>query len=91
MDKTNWKVMTTMDGGVITSSSVHCASFFGKSGLVGAEGYGGTAGSDPGELIEFTIWAGRTANTTAGVVRVTAYVTLNYDAVFTQPKILGAS
>jgi len=90
-DRTVWKPMNHQQGGIITSASARIGSFFGNAKLVGNDSYSGTASADPAEQVEYTIWCGRTNGTSAGVCAVTAYVTIEYDVVFTEPKVLQAS
>lgn len=90
-DRTVWKSMNCQQPGIITSTSCRIGSFYGKSNLVGAEGYSGTASADPDEQVRYTVWVGRTGNTSAGKCFISAYVTITYDVVFTEPKVLQAS
>lgn len=90
-DNVVWKNMTPVDGGCITSMSGHTGSMLGKKGVVGADGYTGSISADPANQWHYTIWAARTSNNTAGKVYVVAYVTIEYDVVFTEAKLLDAS
>lgn len=90
-DRTVWKPMNSQQPGIITSASAKIGSFYGNASLVGAAGYSGTASADPTEQVLYTVWAGRTNGTTAGICHLTAYVTVQYDVLFTEPKILQAS
>lgn len=90
-DRTMWRNMTAADGAVVTSSKLAISDFFGKGNLVGAEGYGGTAAADPDNKIYWTIWAARAPNQGNGVVQLTAFTTIEYDVIFTNPKNLAAS
>lgn len=90
-DKMVWKAMTPHQGGVTVSTRMKTGDFFGKKSLVGAEGYTGTDAADPDEKVYYTIWCGRMSGNNAGEVRIRAYLTIQYDAVFTEPKILRAS
>ena len=90
-DKSVWKAMTPQQGGVTVKTSMKSSDFFGKRTLVGAEGYCGDNASDPEEKIYYSIWAGRMSGNNAGTCRIRAYLTIQYDAVFTEPKILRAS
>ena len=90
-DKTVWKAMTPQQGGVTVSTRMKSSDFFGKRTLVGAEGYCGDNASDPAEKIYYTIWCGRMSGNNAGSVKLRAYLTIQYDAVFTEPKILRAA
>ena len=75
----------------VVSTSCRTSDFFGKKSLVGAEGYTGSDSRDPAEQIKYALWAGRMSGNNAGLVRFRAYITMEYDAVFTEPKILIAS
>lgn len=86
-----WQPMNSQQPGVTVRSRAHIGSFFGKRSLVGAEGYTGSAAADPTELVEYWVWVGRTGRTAAGLCHVSAYVAMEFDAVFTEPKVLQAS
>nr|AGA18419.1 hypothetical protein [uncultured marine virus] len=90
-DRTVWKPMNHQQPGIITSASARIGSFYGNASLVGTDDYSGTASADPAEQVQYTIWCGRTNGTSAGVCAVTAYVTIEYDVLFTEPKVLQAS
>lgn len=90
-DRVLWKPITSPTGAIVLKKSCNIGSFFGKSNLVGAEGYSGSAAVDPTEQPQFTVFAGRMNASASGLVRLTAYVTIEYDAVFTEPKILQES
>ena len=90
-DRTVWKAMTPQQGGVTVGTRLRSSDFFGKRTLVGAEGFCGTVSADPEEKIYYTIWCGRMSGNNAGNVRIRAYFTIQYDAVFTEPKVLTAS
>lgn len=91
LDRTNWRAMTPSDGAVTMSNSLAVSDFFGKGTLVGAEGYTGTRSADPAEQIFWQIWVGRANAQSSGTCQVVAYITVEYDAMFTEPKGLGAS
>lgn len=86
-----WKPMNSQQPGVTVRSRASIASFFGKRSLVGAEGYTGSDTADPAELVEYWVWVGRTGRTAAGLCHISAYVTIEFDAIFTEPKVLQAS
>lgn len=90
-DRTIWKAMTVNDGSRIVSTGMRASDFFGKDALVGAEGYTGSIGADVDNKIFYVVWAGRASGQTNGTVYVTAYVTIEYDVMFTEPKTLGES
>lgn len=90
-DRTIWKAMTPQDGSRIVTTGMRASDFFGKDALVGAEGYTGSIGADVDNKIFYVVWAGRASGHTNGIVYVTAYVTIEYDVMFTEPKTLGES
>lgn len=90
-DRTSWKAMTAPEGQITQRMSCHIPSLYGKSNLVGSDGYTGDATADPTEQPHYTIWAGRMNDTAQGKCYLVAYITIEYDAVFTEPKILAAS
>lgn len=90
-DRTIWKAMAPTDGSRIVSTGMRASDFFGKDALVGAEGYTGSIGSDVDNKIFYVVWAGRASGQTNGIVRCVAYVTIEYDVMFTEPKTLGES
>jgi len=90
-DRVVWRSMNQNQAGVLTRSGTNIGSWFGKYNIVGAEGFTGTAALDPTEQPQYTIWAGRTNGVTNGKCLLTAYVTIEFDVVFTEPKPLSAS
>lgn len=90
-DRTVWKAMTPQNGSMTLSTGMTTADFFGKDALVGAEGYTGSIGADVDNKIFYVVWAGRANGVTQGEARAIAYVTIEYDCMFTEPKTLGES
>lgn len=90
-DKNKWSFLTHTNGTQVVTQYANVKDTFGKAFAVGSEGYTGTASSGPDEEILFNIWAGRTADQTGTTTRVVCYMVITYDAVFTEPKQLGAS
>lgn len=93
-DRTSWKIITPQGEAKVVSGRVNVSDFFGKKALAGSEGYTGTDAGGPTEEIFYHIWvgAGNNASQEAGLVTpVTAYLTVEYDCLFTDPKILVAS
>lgn len=93
-DRTQWKVMTPQSGSETTVGTLRTSDFFGKDALTGSEGYTGTATSGPTNEIYWELWAARASNdyiATASVCKVRAYISVEYEAVFTDPKTLAAS
>ena len=91
-DKTSWTFLTGQGETKSLSTSATVQEFYGKQALVGSVGYTGSAVQDPSEPVYFHVWAGRVSNDFAAEkTKVVAYVTITYDAVFTEPKNLNAS
>lgn len=91
-ERTVWTFLTPGDGIKNLSYGATQKEFFGKQAIVGSAGYTGTAAKSPTEELYFEVWAGRCDdNFQAGTIRVPVYVTIEYDAVFTDPKTLAAS
>lgn len=93
-DRTLWKIMTPNSGAVTLGSRLKTSDFFGKDALVGSEGYEGSDSSSPANDIYWEVWAGRATNQhipANSKVLVRMYITIEYDAVFTDPKTLVAS
>ncbi len=93
-DKTNWVVMNPQADCKALRSRATTQEFFGKEALVGSEGYTGTVASNPTEEWFFHVICGLGTNgyTIAGLVtNITAYITIEYDVVFTDPKQLASS
>ena len=90
-DRTVWKAMTVQDGSQVVSTAMRTSDFFGKDALVGAEGYTGSIGSDVDNKVFYVVWAGRASGQTEGTVHAIAYVTIEYDVYFSEPKTLGES
>ena len=72
-------------------SSVAVRDYYGAGVIVGAEGYTGDALTNPTNPLFWEIWMGRVDNQTNGAVIGTAYITIEYDVAFTEPKVLPAS
>jgi len=91
-DRTTWKVMTPQTGGEVTSTKTDFVEFFGKQDLVAADGYSGTASSDPTNQAHYHIWCARGSDDyPAGTVKVVAFVTIEYRVTWTEPKPLADS
>lgn len=93
-DRTKWTVMTPQEGGKILRSSCKTSDFFGKAALVGSEGYTGDKATSPTEELFFHVWvgSGNSQYALAGsACYVEALVTIEYDAVFTEPIVLSQS
>lgn len=90
-ERTIWTPMTQPDGAVTQTSRLATRDFFGKDFLVGSEGYTGTITSDADNIVYWCIWAARAGGSTAGVCKLGAHVTIEYDVMFTEPKTLGES
>lgn len=92
-DRTLWRLMTPGASRTLTNR-VRVSEFFGKDALVGSAGYTGTASGGPDHDIYWEVWAGRASNqpiVTGDTCNVRAYVTIEYNATFTDPKTQAAS
>jgi len=93
-DRTRWTIMTPQEGGKILSSKLKTSDFFGKAALVGSAGYTGDKASSPDQELFFHVWVG-SGNSQYAAAGVTCYVeaivTIEYDAVFTEPLVLPQS
>ena len=71
--------------------SVNCSQLLGKRDLVGADGFTGSRTANPANIAMLTIFAGRMSGENQGACKVVAYVTIEFDAVFTEPRTLPES
>jgi len=91
-DRTAWTFINSQSGSKTQRMSLKVSDFYGKGNLVGAEGYTGTKALSPTESVFFELWCGRVSNDYASeTTKVVAYATIEFDAVFTEPKTLGDS
>ena len=91
-DRTQWTFINGQHASKTTGSSLATSDFYGKGALVGAEGYTGSATADPTNEVFWELFCGRVSDDfPAEKTKVIAYVTIEYDAVFTEPKTLTAS
>jgi hypothetical protein len=91
-DRTQWTVITPQSGAGRLSTSLVARDFYGAGAVVGADGFAGDDSSNPENPLFFEIWAAKAhENNTNITTKVLAYVTVEYDVVFTEPKTLGAS
>lgn len=91
-ERTSWGYITPQTGMISRGASATQKDFFGKEFVVGADTYSGTKTGGVSEDLFFEVWAARIDNNySAGVVRIPCYITVEYDAVFTEPKTLSAS
>lgn len=90
-DRTIWSVLLPTGPAVTQKASLKVSDFYGKQKLVGSSGFTGDKTQDPDELVYFELFVGRASTLTSGATNVTAYVTIQYDAVFTEPKTLTQS
>lgn len=92
-DRTQWGYCTGSGGGILTLSGKGTTrEMTGKQFTVGAEGYFGTASTDPDNEWLWEIWVGRVSDDyPEEAVKVVCNVTLQYDVVFHEPKTLVAS
>lgn len=93
-DRTQWKVMTPQSGSPTITGTLKPSDFFGKDALTGSEGYTGSVTASPTREVYWELWAARASNDyipSASVCKVKAYISIDYQAVFTDPKTLAAS
>lgn len=91
-DRTNWTFLNGQHGHKTLSTSLRVSDFYGKGAVTGAEGYAGSITADPENQIFYELWVGRVSDDyPSETVKVVCYVTIEYDAVFSQPKTLNAS
>jgi len=90
-DRTSWVVLLPTGPSKTQTSKLLVSDFYGKQKLVGSAGFTGDKTQDPSEQVYFEIFAGRATQITGGATSVTGYCTLQYDAVFTEPKTLTQS
>lgn len=91
-DRTQWTFINAQHQHKTLKGSLAVSDFFGKGNLVGASGYTGSSTADPDEQILWELWCGRCSNDyPQEATKVVAYVTIEYDTVFTEPKTLNAS
>lgn len=91
-DRTVWTFVNSQHGHKTLATSMHVSDFFGKSALTGSEGYTGSDSADPDNVVFYELWCGRVSNDyPQDNVKIVCYATIEYDAVFSQPKTLNAS
>lgn len=91
-DRTSWVIMTPNGEPKTLSTSMKTSDFFGTTGsLIGREGFIGTDSQNPVNKVYYEVWVGRINPYTAGILRVQAYVTIEYDITFSEPKPLVQS
>jgi hypothetical protein len=69
--------------------SFDAQQFFGATNVVGKDPYVGTAAANPSEQAFFTVWIGAHAGTDPSAV--TFQATLEFEAVFSEPRTLSSS
>ena len=90
-DRTLWRVISPVSDAITMSSKLAVSDFYGKGKLVGATGYTGTDSADPTEKVYWDVWFARASGHTQGKCKLKAYVTIQYNCIFTEPRTLGAS
>merc|ERR1712072_321010 len=91
-DRTNWTYINGQTGHKTLKGSLRVSDFYGKAPLTGSEGYTGSDSSDPDEQITWEVWCGRVSDDyPQEQTKVVCFVTLTYDATFTEPKVLTSS
>jgi len=91
-DRTVWTFINGEQGHKTLTASMKTSDFFGKAAMSGAEGYAGSDSADPENLVFYELWAARVSDDYAAeTTKIVCYATIEYDAVFSQPKTLTAS
>lgn len=91
-ERTNWVIMTPNGEPKTLSTSMKTKDFFGTTGsLVGMDGFEGSDAANPTNKVYYEIWCGRVSPYTQPILRVQAYVTIEYEITFSEPKPLVAS
>lgn len=91
-DRTQWTYINGQSKHSTLSSKLKTSDFFGKEAVVGAEGYTGSEIADPKEQVLWQILVGRASDDyPADSTKVVAFVCIEYDTVFTEPKVLPES
>lgn len=90
-ERSVWRFMTPQEGACTVRQNMRTSEFYGKHALIGAEGYTGTKIADADNVIVYDVWCGRANNATQGTVKVVAYIMIEYDVQFNEPKSLQQS
>lgn len=91
-DRTSWSYINGQTGHKTLKGSLKVSDFYGKAPLTGSEGYTGSASADPDNPVLWEVWCGRVSDDyPQEQTKVVCFVTLEYDATFTEPKVLNAS
>jgi len=91
-DRTVWTFINAEQGHKTLTASMRTSDFYGKGAMVGSEGYAGSDTADPDNEVFYELWAARVSDDyPSEVTKVVCYATVEYDAVFSQPKTLNAS
>jgi len=91
-DRTTWVVMNPQSEPKISTAKSNFSEFFGKQDLVAAEGYSGSASADPANQVYYHIWCSRGSDDyPAGNCKISAYASIEYRIIWTDPKALPAS
>ena len=91
-DRMTWTYINGQQGHKTLRTSCKISDFYGKPALTGAEGYTGSDSADPTEQVLYEVWAARVSDDyPAETTKVVGYVTIEYDATFTEPKALAQS
>lgn len=93
-DRTQWAYINGQTAHKTLSNKLMVSDFFGKDFLTGSEGYTGAITSDPevGNTVFWELWCGRVSDDyPQEQTKVVCFVTIEYDVIFTEPKVLTAS
>lgn len=91
-ERTQWKIMTPETNAVTLSTNLAVKDFFGINGSpVGQDGYTGSKSANPTNKCYYMVWVGRVNPYNVAICRVQAYVTIEFDVTFSEPKNLEQS
>lgn len=93
-DRTQWGYINGQTAHKTLKSSLQVSDFAGKDFLTGSEGYtgGGTSDPDVAQTVFWELWCGRVSDDyPQEQTKIVAFVCIEYDVIFTEPKVLSAS
>jgi len=91
-ERTQWGFINGQTGEKTLATSAMVSDFYGKPSLLGSEGYTGSKNADPTEQVYYDVFCGRVSDDyPQEQTKVVAYVTIEYDVIFTEPLALEAA
>ena len=91
-DRSTWNFINSGDTAGTITASTNVTDMFGKQFAIGAEGYTGSDSAGPTEEILYNVWCARVSDDyPEESVKIVAFVTVTYEATFTEPKQLASS